>query len=91
MSWQLIFTEQYTKRATKFIKAHSDVVTLYHKTLELLEVNPHHPSLRLHALRGKLDGLYTISINLKFRIILELIVTDQEIILVNIGDHDQVY
>ena len=91
MSWQLIFTEQYTKRATKFIKAHPDVVTLYHKTLELLEVNPHHPSLRLHALRGKLDGLYSISINLKFRITLELIVTDQEIILVNIGDHDQVY
>lgn len=91
MSWQLIFTEQYTKRAARFIKAHPDAATLYHKTLELLELNPHHPSLRLHALRGKLDGLYSISINLKFRITLELIVTDQEIILVNIGDHDQIY
>jgi len=91
MSWQLIFTVQYTRRAAKFIKAHPDVMTQYHKTLELLAINPHHPSLRLHALRGRLDGLQSTSINLKFRITLEMIVTDQEIILVNIGDHDQVY
>lgn len=91
MSWQLIFTEQYTKRAAKFIKAHPDALTQYQKTLALLEINPHHPSLRLHTLVGKLDGLHSVSINLKYRITLEMIVTNQEIILVNIGDHDQVY
>ena len=91
MSWQLIFTEQYTRRAAKFIKAHPDAINQYQKTLSLLEINPHHPSLRLHVLGGRLDGLYSISINLKYRITLEMIVTEQEIILVNIGDHDQVY
>jgi hypothetical protein len=28
----------------------------------MLEANPHRPSLRLHPLRGKLDGLHPVSI-----------------------------
>ena len=91
MNWQLIFTEQYTRKAAKFIKNHPDVENQYTKTLQLLEVNPHHASLRLHALKGRLDGLYSVSINLKYRITLEMIITDKEIILVNVGDHSQVY
>ena len=91
MSWQLIFTEQYNKRAAKFLKRHPDVETQYAKTLELLELNPHHPSLRLHGLTGKLDGLKSISINLKYRIVIEMIITETEIILINVGDHDAVY
>jgi addiction module RelE/StbE family toxin len=91
MQWQLIFTEQYQRRALSFIKRHPDAVAQYVKTLELLQVNPHHPSLRLHALKGRLEGLHSISINLKYRITLEMIVTEREIIMVNIGDHQQVY
>jgi len=91
MTWQLIFTEQYNRKATKFIKQHPDAVTQYTKTLELLTVNPHHPSLRLHALKGKLNGLHSVSINLKYRITLELIITEQEIIPINVGDHGEVY
>ena len=91
MNWQLIFTEQYTHKAAKFIKNHPDGENQYAKTLQLLEVNPHHASLRIHALKGKLDGLYSVSINLKYRITLTMIITDKEIILVNVGDHSQVY
>lgn len=91
MSWQLIFTDHYSRKAARFIKTHPDAISQYAKTLQLLEINPHHPSLRLHQLKGRLDGLYSVSINLKFRITLEMIVTESEIILVNIGDHDQVY
>jgi len=91
MKWQLIFTEQYTRKAAKFIKNHPDIENQYAKTLQLLEVNPHHTSLRLHTLNGKLDGLYSVSINLKYRITLTMIITEKEIILVNVGDHSQVY
>jgi len=45
----------------------------------------------LHALKGKLDGLCSVSINLKYRLTLEMIITKKEIILVNVGDHSQVY
>lgn len=91
MAWRLIFTEQYNRRAAKFVKRHPGALKQYAKTLELLEVNPHHPSLRLYALKGRLEGLHSVSINLSFRITLEMIVTDTEIILINVGDHDQVY
>jgi len=91
MTWQLIFTEQYTRRAAKFLKRHPDVESQYSKTLELLELNPHHPSLRLHGLTGRLDGLQSISINLKYRVTIEMIITESEIVLINVGDHDAVY
>jgi mRNA-degrading endonuclease YafQ of YafQ-DinJ toxin-antitoxin module len=91
MTWQLIFTEQYNRRAAKFLKRHPDVEVQYAKTLELLALNPHHPSLRLHGLSGRLDGLQSISINLKYRVTIEMIITESEIVLINVGDHDAVY
>jgi plasmid maintenance system killer protein len=57
----------------------------------LLEANPFHPSLRLHALQGKLDGLHSVSINLSYRITLELLIEDGKIIPINVGDHQSVY
>lgn len=91
MTFNLVFTEQYNKRAARFLKRHPELRSQYLKTLQLLEANPHHPSLRLHALSGKLTGLHSVSINLAYRITLELIIQDAEIIPVNVGDHDAVY
>ena len=91
MSYRLIFTEQYVKRATRFLKRHPDLEKQYLKTLQLLELNPHHPSLRLHPLSGKLQALHSVSINLSYRITLELLIQDEQIIPVNVGDHDAVY
>jgi len=91
MSFQLIYTAQYEKRAASFLKRHPELEKQYLKTLQLLEINPYHPSLRLHALSGRLDGLHSVSINLSYRITLELLIQDKEIIPVNVGDHDVVY
>lgn len=91
MKYQLIFTQSYVRRARKFFKKHPDILGQYEKTLALLELNPQHPSLRLHALRGSLEGLSSASINMSYRIILELLVYENEIILVDIGSHDRVY
>ena len=91
MAFTLIFTEQYTKRAARFLKRHPELRTQYLKTLQLLEANPHHPSLRLYALGGKLAGLHSISINISYRITLELVIQHDEIIPVNVGGHDAAY
>ena len=91
MAWQLVFTEQYNRRAARFLKRHPDALGHYSKTLRLLEANPHHPSLRLHALTGKLTGLHSVPINLSYRITLELLITKTEIVPINVGDHDDVY
>ena len=87
MTYQITFTDEYDKRALRFLKRHPNVEKQYVKTLELLALNPHHPSLRLHALSGRLAGMHSVSINLSYRIKLELLIHDQEIIPVDVGDH----
>jgi len=91
MTFQLIFTAQYEKRAARFLKRHPKLENQYLKTLQLLELNPHHPSLRLHALSGRLHGMHSVSINLSYRLTIELLIHDNEIIPINVGDHDAVY
>lgn len=91
MIWTLVFTDQYNRRAARFLTRHPQLHEPYRKTLLLLQANPHHPSLRLHALGGKLDGLHSVSINLSYRITLELLLQDGQIVPINVGDHDTVY
>lgn len=91
MSWSLVFTAQYEKRALRFLKRHPELERQYLKTLQLLEANPFHPSLRLHRLSGRLTDLHSVSINLSYRITMEFLIENQEIIPVDVGDHDTVY
>lgn len=91
MKFKLIYTDSYIKRASKFFKKHPDTISQYEKTLKILEINPEHPSLRLHQLKGKLKHLHSISINISCRITLEFYIAEKEIILVNVGHHDEVY
>jgi len=45
----------------------------------------------LHPLKGKLAALHSVSINIGYRIALEMLITEKEIILINVGSHDAVY
>ena len=89
--YALVITPQYMKRLVRFLKSHLELIKPYAKAILLLEANPFHPSLRLHALAGKLARLHSVSINLSYRITLELLIQDHQIIPVNVGDHDAVY
>ncbi|GAB7027953.1 type II toxin-antitoxin system RelE/ParE family toxin [Geotalea toluenoxydans] len=91
MSFRIIYTHSYLKRAAKFIKRHPEILSQYEKTLKLLELNPFHPSLRLHRLGGPLQELHSVSINISYRITIEFIMEDGKIVPVSIGSHDEVY
>ena len=88
---KIIYTESYNKRARKFIKKHTHLLKQYEKTLRLLEVNPYHPALRLHKLKGKLSNLYSVSINISYRISLNFLIEKDKIILIDVGTHEEVY
>jgi mRNA-degrading endonuclease YafQ of YafQ-DinJ toxin-antitoxin module len=89
--FRIIYTPSYNRRAARFLKKHPDLVGQYLKTLQLLELNPQHPSLRLHRLKGRLSDLHSVSINISYRMTIELLISDNEIIPVNVGSHDEVY
>jgi len=91
VSFTLTFTASYNRRAKKFLKKHPELKKQYLKTLQILELNPYHPSLRLHALEGRLAELHSVSINISYRITMEFIIEHDEIIPVNVGTHDEVY
>jgi mRNA-degrading endonuclease YafQ of YafQ-DinJ toxin-antitoxin module len=91
MKYKLVFPDSNIRRARKLLKKHAEIRGQYRKTLELLEFDPYHPSLRLHSLQGSLCGLSSVSINISYRIVLELIIEGNEILLINIGKHEQVY
>ncbi len=91
MSFCIVYTPGYNKRAAKFLKKHPELCSQYENTLKLLELDPYHPSLRLHRLKGVLNCLHSISINLSYRITLEIIIHDEQLIPVDIGSHDEVY
>ena len=91
MKYELVFTESYTRRAVRFLRKHPELRNQYQKTLELLELNPQHPSLRLHKLSGRLSDLHSVSINLSYSITLEFLVEGDRILPVNIGKHEDVY
>lgn len=91
MPYRLVFTEGYTRRAVRFIRKHPAMRAQYEKTLQLLELNPFHPSLRLHRLKGRLSDLHSASINLSYRITIEFLIEDAVIIPVAVGSHDDVH
>ncbi|WP_295426703.1 plasmid stabilization protein [uncultured Thiodictyon sp.] len=91
MTYALVFTPGYERVEKRFLRRHPELRRLYRKTLRLLEADPFHPSLRLHPLQGRLAGLHSASINLSYRITLELLIENGQILPINVGDHDAVY
>lgn len=67
------------------MKRHPELISQYKKVLRLLELNPFHPSLKLHKLNGKFNDQSAVSINYAYRIILALAITDNGILFIDIG------
>lgn len=88
---EILYTDSYNKRARKFFKKHPELLGQYEKTLKLLEINPFHPSLRLHKLQGKLSELHSVSISISYRISIFFIIEDNQIVPIDIGSHEEVY
>lgn len=91
MSWSLATTAFFDRRARKFLAKHPDLRHCFAEALNQLTVDPFQPSLRLHSLSGKLQGLQAVSLTYSYRITLTLQVTEHEILLLDIGSHDEVY
>jgi mRNA-degrading endonuclease YafQ of YafQ-DinJ toxin-antitoxin module len=89
--FSIIYTSSYETKAKKFLGKHPELKNQYIKTVKLLELNPFHPSLRLHKVNLSGKEVYSISINISYRITMDFYIKDEEIILLNIGDHDSVY
>ena len=91
MSFALITTQHFERRARKFLRKHPDLRPRLRDILNDLSQDPFQPRLRLHPLTGKLEGIQAVSLTYSYRLTLLLKVTEQEIVLLDIGTHDAVY
>lgn len=83
--------QQFLRQARKFFKKHPDLKPHFAKVLADLQQDPLQPHLELHRLTGKLSGCHAVSLTYSYRITLTLLISEREIVLLDIGSHDEVY
>ena len=83
--------ERFLRQARRFFKKHPDLKPRFAKIISQLQDDPFQSGLALHPLSGKLSGCHAVSLTYSYRITLTLLITEKEIILLDVGSHDEVY
>ena len=89
--YTLVWTPRFTRAAEKFTKHHGVLRNKFADILRDLESDPFQAHLKYHHLGGKLNGVQAVSVTDSYRITLTVVVSDKEIILLDVGSHDEVY
>jgi addiction module RelE/StbE family toxin len=87
----IVTTRYFFRRSHKFLKKHPKLRERYERVIDDLKENPFALHLHYHTLSGEMEGLQAISLTYDYRIVLTVAVTAQEVILLDIGSHDEVY
>lgn len=87
----IVATQYFLRRARKFLKKHPDLQERFAQVVDNLQQDPFAPHLAYHPLGGKLKGVQAVSITDSYRPTLTIVLSEKEIILLDIGSHDEVY
>jgi mRNA-degrading endonuclease YafQ of YafQ-DinJ toxin-antitoxin module len=90
-AYTLVWTATFARTARKFLRKHRDLAGLFEDVLRQLETDPRAPRLRMHGLKGKHADKHAVSLTYSHRIVLILRLSDSEIVLLDVGSHDDVY
>ena len=90
-----VFGSSFKRSFKTIIKGKPDLKSKIEERLRLLSSDPHNPILRTHKLKGKLASAWACSVEYDCRIVFSMITNqetgNEEILLIDIGTHDQVY
>lgn len=87
----LVTTNYFLCRVRKFLHKHPDLRERFAQVVDDLKQDPFAPHLAYHHLGGKLKDVEAVSITYDYRIILTIEVREKEVILLDVGSHDEVY
>ena len=92
---RLAWTPKSQRAFKRLIKRNPQLKEIIRQILNQLVQNPFSPSLRTHKLSGDLANVWSCSIDYRLRILFEFVDdpdgSDQAILLLNLGSHDEVY
>jgi addiction module RelE/StbE family toxin len=86
----LVWDPGFKKAYQKKIKTDDNLKRKFWKTIKLFSSNPFSKQLRTHKLTGTLKGLWAFSVDYDTRVIFSFL-KDDEVLLIDIGSHDEVY
>jgi addiction module RelE/StbE family toxin len=91
----LIWGKTFIRTFKRTIKKHSTLNKDIEETLRLLVKDPFASQLETHKLKEKLSGLWACSAGYDLRIVFDFIKSkgqkEDDILLIEIGTHDEVY
>ena len=91
----IIFANSFKRAYKSLIRKHPELKSKTENILRLLAENPFNPLLQTHKLKGQLAGSWACTVEYDCRIVFDFIENsesgDEEILLLDIGSHDEVY
>ena len=91
----LVWGKPFVRALRRTIKKHPTLNKEIAETLRILVEDPFSPQLETHKLKGKLSGSWACTIGYDLRIVFDFIKSEQQkdddIFLLEIGTHDEVY
>lgn len=89
--WGKSFVRSWKRAAKKYPSLNQEI----ENTLKLLQENPFASPLATHKLKGKLAGSWACSVGYDLRIVFDFVRSsdqqEDDILLLEIGSHDEVY
>ena len=91
----LVLSKSFEKSYIKFVNKRPVLKNAIQKSILLLAEDALNPKLKTHKLSGNLYGMFACSCGYDCRIIFSIVVNkstkEEEILLLDLGTHDEVY
>ena len=91
----LIWGKTFVRALKRTIKKHPTLNKDVEETLRVLVKAPFAPQLETHKLKGKLSGSWACTVGYDLRIVFDFVKSEKQkeddILLLEIGTHDEVY
>jgi addiction module RelE/StbE family toxin len=91
----LIWSNTFLRAMKRQLRKRPEIAEDLKRTLDLLAQDPFLPRLETHKLKGKLSGSWACSVQHDLRVLFDFVKSETEgpdnIFLIDIGTHDEVY
>jgi mRNA-degrading endonuclease YafQ of YafQ-DinJ toxin-antitoxin module len=91
----LVWSAAFVRASKRAVRRRPELQGGVERTLARLAEDPFHPALRSHKLKGELEGAWACTVDYDNRILFEFVRNpasgEEEILLLTMGTHDEVY
>ena len=84
------FSSSFDRKLETLYKSNPKLLPKIAKQIKIFQFDPNYPSLRNHKLSGSLSSVWSISVDMKFRM-LYTVRSDGSAYFFDIGTHNEVY